>query len=60
MTLLSNNLVLMSFLSGAYLKSRFSWLGEECRKQWKKEENRPENNTEKWTERKRKNRRRVK
>ena len=36
LTLLSNNHVLMSYLSGIYFESWFSWLREGVRKHWKK------------------------
>ena len=36
LTLLSNNHVLMSYLTGIYFESWFSWLREGVRKHWKK------------------------
>ena len=47
MTLLSNNQVLMSYLSSIFLESRFSWLGGGAQKTLKKEENRQKSNIEK-------------
>ena len=57
--LLSNNLVLLSYLSCIYLESWFSWLGGGVQKTLKKE-NRLKKNTEKWRERKAKNKKKVK
>ena len=45
--LLSNNHVLISYLSGIYLESWFSWLRRGLQKAWEKKENRQKKNIEK-------------
>ena len=60
LTLLSNNLILTSYLSGIYLESGFFFLWGGVQKTPKKEENRQKKNTEEWRERKTKNKRKVK
>ena len=52
MTLLSNNLASMSFLSAVYLELWFSWLWWGVQKTLKKEEYRQKKNIKKWRERK--------
>ena len=47
LTLPSNNLVLMSYLSGIYIESKLSWLVGEVQKKLKEEENRQKINIEK-------------
>ena len=58
--MLSNNLVLTSYLSSIYSESWFFWLRGERRKHRRKKENRQKKIIEKWRERKRKNTRKVK
>ena len=53
LTLLSNNLVLTSYLSGIYLDSWLSWLWGGVQKTLKKKKNRQKKNIEKWKEKKR-------
>ena len=48
LTFLSNNLILMSYLSGIYLEWLFSWLGGGVQKTLKKEEKRQKKIIGKW------------
>ena len=60
LTLLSNNLVLRLFWAVFTQNHGFLGYGEDCRKHWRKEENRQRKSIEKWREGKTKNTRRVK